>query len=137
MGDPLHNQGSQDAPQLAQLCGSHWTVCTDRPGIQLCINDGDNNYNILFSIKKTRYKIMRNIFCESWKVITFQHTTVTNFIAIKMVLTAAFLRNSERRGITMAMHIPQAFTNVITKIYILPLNSTLTTLHFLINQRIF
>jgi len=80
---------------------------------------------------------MRNTFCESWKVTTFQRTTVTNFIALKMVLTAASLCNSERCGITMAVHIPQASTNVITKIYILPLNSTLTTLHFLNSQRIF
>jgi hypothetical protein len=61
---------------------------------------------------------MKNTFYVSWKVTSFQRTTVTNFIAIKMVLTVASLRNSERRGITMAMHIPQASTNVITKIYV-------------------
>ena len=80
---------------------------------------------------------MRDTFCESWKVTTFQHTTDTNFIAIKMVLTAASLCNSEKHGTTMAMHIPQASTNVITKIYILSLNSSHTTLHFLTKQRFF
>jgi hypothetical protein len=57
------------------------------------------------------------------------------FIAIKMVLTVASLQTLERCGITMAMHIPQASTNVMfTELYIFPLNTNRTTLHFITNQ---